>query len=100
MIESTETGFKVVLGNVNSIEEIGNFIHDLREEGFWYATTRETFGQSCLDALHAIIDYSDALVIVTMVLALFSLGGSKTAKKYTYWSVFTFIIIKMLGVYI
>jgi hypothetical protein len=81
------------------MREMGQFFKDLKTEGIWYAMTGQNFLEWLQGAFHALINYSDVLIIVAMVLGLFTMGGSKTAGKYMYWTFFVYLILKMVGWY-
>ena len=82
---------------------ISNFIKDSHNEGLWYAFTGEHFLTSLVqfgkDMLNMIVQCSDLLVIVAMVLGIGMMAGSKFCKKWLWYTSFTFLILKCLGVY-
>lgn len=83
---------------MNAAKEIGLFLHNMRTEGVWYAITGKHLGAWSIDLLHSLIEFSDSLVIVALVLVIFSIGGSKKARKGLYWTFFIYVILKLIGV--
>lgn len=90
-------------GFLDSVRNFSDFIKDTHNEGIWYAFTGEHFTESLIqfgkDMLNMIVQCSDLLVVVALVLSIGVIGGSKFCKKWLWYTSFGFLILKCLGVY-
>lgn len=64
-------------------------------------TSVEWFREKLSDGLvfigHAIYEWSDVALIISVVLILVTIFGSKRAGKGIYWTLATYLIIQLLG---
>lgn len=103
----TNTGYKIVMSKgpiadtVDGVKSINNFFSVMEDEGFWYALTGKHFGEWFIDICQAIlqfvVDISDVLIIVGMILLLLIMFGSKKSPRWLYWTVSAYILIQTLG---
>lgn len=88
---------------VDHIHNVSDFIKNTRQEGLFYGITGKHFKEWFVDGieqtLYDIIDVADILIIVSMVLGIGTMAGSSFCKKWLYYSVILYVILKLLGGY-
>jgi uncharacterized phage infection (PIP) family protein YhgE len=88
---------------LDNIRNVSDFIKDTHNEGIWYAFTGEHFKTSLIqfgkDMLNMIVQCSDSLLIVALVLVIGVISGSKFCRKWLWYTSVLFLILKCLGVY-
>lgn len=88
-------------GFMDNVHDFSNFIKDTHDEGIWYAFTGQHFKESLiqfgLDFMNMLIQLSDLLIIVAMVLGMGTLAGSGFCKKWLYYTSILFVILKSVG---
>jgi len=91
-------------GFMDHLHNISDFIKDSHNEGVWYAFTGKHFTESLIqfgkDFLNMLIQCSDVFILVTMILGIGAITGSKFCKKWMYYSVITWVILKLLMGYV
>lgn len=106
------TSYAQKLGGINNDDHqsildhyynISNFIKDSHDQGIWYAFTGKHFTESLIqfgkDMLNMMVQCSDTLVIVAMILGLGAIAGSSFCKKWLWYTSILYLILKCLGVY-
>lgn len=94
-----------LLGQVTTVEDDRGWLEilgDIRENGIWEGLTGQDFGPWLLDLSKdlamTVVNFSDYMILPIMGLLLFAMFGSNKAGKWIYWSIATYIIIKICGV--
>jgi hypothetical protein len=105
-MQATAKGFKIVLESqepsaIDTAKNLFEFSKTWKQEGFWYAMTGEHFKEwiteVSLNTFHAIINFSDVLIIVALIFGIGTIAGSKRCGKYTYWTVILYVVLKLCG---
>jgi hypothetical protein len=100
MVTEKITVVKKASDFVEGSKDMWQFFTDMRHEGFWYAATGQHFGPWLRDTAYAMLDYSDILIVVAMILAVLIVAGSGRAKKYLWWCFLAYLVSKSLQLHL
>lgn len=88
-------------GVLDMFRNVSDFIQNTHDKGLWYGLTGHKFKESLIifgnDLISMMVQCSDVLVVVTMILGIGAITGSKFCKKWAYYSTMLFIILKCVG---
>lgn len=81
---------------VEGSQDMWQFFTDMRHEGIWFAVTGEHFLPWLQDAFYNVLNYSDYLIIVALLITILIIGGSGRARKWLWFTFLAYIISKSL----
>lgn len=85
-----------VMDITDGVAATGKFFQNLDNEGLWFALFHKHFGEWLHDFSIFLLQSADYVIPIATILALLGLAGSQRAKKYTYWSLIIFCLMKLM----